>query len=393
MWQASPEISSTGRDSAPAEVITGKVLSVFGTRPEIIKFAPVLGELEESWPGLSTVNVCTSQHTDLAAPFLSEFNIRVDYDLDIMRPGQHLNQLLGRLIQAVDEVLEKEQPDFVLVQGDTSSALSGATAAFQRQIPVGHIEAGLRSGNPLSPFPEEMNRMLIGQMAQAHFAATERNRKTLLDEGIDPDGIFLTGNPVVDAVTKMTSRETESEALQQLLAATDGSKRIILTAHRRENFAGAMAGYFEVLRDFLARHEDVSLIFPVHPNPNVRRITEEHLAGLDQVHLVDPMPYPEFIRLLSHAWLIVSDSGGIQEEAPTLRKPLLVIRENTERPESVECGAAKLIGEEPEALARHLDSAYDDTGWRERLNEVVNPFGDGNSRRRIASAISKFLAA
>lgn len=365
---------------------------MFGTRPEIIKFAPVLQELE-NWPGLSTVNVCTSQHTDLAAPFLKEFNIRVDYDLDMMRPGQHLNQLLGRLVQAVDEVLEKEQPDFVLVQGDTSSALSGAIAAFQRQIPVGHIEAGLRSGNLKSPFPEEMNRVLIGQMASAHFAATERNRRTLLDEGVDSNEIYLTGNPVVDAVLQMISRETDSEALQQLLAATDGSKRIVLTAHRRENFAGAMAGYFEVLREFLEKHDDVTLIFPVHPNPNVRKITEERLAGLDRVHLVDPMPYPEFIRLLSHAWLIVSDSGGIQEEAPTLRKPLLVIRENTERPESVECGAAKLIGEEPEALARHLEHAYEDTGWTERLSEVVNPFGDGASRRRIASAISKLVAA
>ncbi|MEM7010046.1 MAG: UDP-N-acetylglucosamine 2-epimerase (non-hydrolyzing) [Verrucomicrobiota bacterium] len=392
MWQASPEISSPTRDADPPELKTGKVMSVFGTRPEIIKFAPILSEMEE-WANLSTVNVCTSQHTDLAAPFLAEFDIRVDYDLNMMRPGQHLNQLLGRTIQAIDEVIDREQPDFLLVQGDTTSALAGATSAFQRQIPVGHIEAGLRSGNINSPFPEEMNRVLIGQMASAHFAATERNRMTLINEGVDHDEIFLTGNPVVDAVTKMVSRDSDSEQIQQLLAATDGSKRIVLTAHRRENFAGAMAGYFEVIRDFLNKHDDASLIFPVHPNPNVRKITEEHLAGLDQVHLVDPMPYPEFIRLLSHAWLIVSDSGGIQEEAPTLCKPLLVIRENTERPESVECGAAKLIGEDPESLARHLDIAYDDNAWTQRLSEVVNPFGDGKTRRRIASAISKLIAA
>ncbi len=367
-----------------------KVLSVFGTRPEIIKFAPVLAELEQR-PDLRPVNVSTSQHTDLAAPFLSEFQIRVDHDLQAMRPGQALSQLCSRILGDLDRILEAEAPDFVVVQGDTTSAMTGALAAFHRNIPVGHLEAGLRSGDIHSPYPEEMNRILISKLATAHFAATERNQATLLREGIAPESIFLTGNTVVDAVTRMLTSDQVSPRVQTLLQETEGTRRIVLTAHRRENFAGKMAEYFRVLHAFLTKNTDVSLIFPVHPNPNVRRITQEHFEGIDRVKLAEPMPYPDFVRLLSHAWLIVSDSGGVQEEAPTLRKPLLIIRENTERPESVECGAAKLIGESSEALARYLDEAHDGADWMQLAARAENPFGDGQAGRRVVDAISQIL--
>ncbi len=368
----------------PRESFT--ILSIFGTRPEIVKFAPVLQELERR-PEFRAINVCTSQHTDLAAPFLQEFNLRIDHDLNVMRPGQALNRLLSRILDGLEDVLETEQPDFVLVQGDTTSALAGAISAFHRQIPVGHIEAGLRSGNPNSPFPEEMNRVLIDQMATSFYAATERNRETLIGAGANADQVFVTGNPVVDALLQVAGGDRNSPAADEIIAKTAKTKPIVLTAHRRENFGGRMAGYFTVLADFLREHDDVSLIFPVHPNPNVRTFTEQHFEGVDRVHLIDPMPYPEFVRLLSHAWLIVSDSGGVQEEAPTLKKPLLIIRENTERPEAIECGTARLIGEEPEKLAHHLHDVYADDAWRTSVQQAKNPFGDGKAAQRIADAI------
>ncbi|MEM1296255.1 MAG: UDP-N-acetylglucosamine 2-epimerase (non-hydrolyzing) [Verrucomicrobiota bacterium] len=363
-----------------------RVLSVFGTRPEIIKFAPVLDELEQH-PELKTVNVCTSQHTDLAAPFLNEFQIRVDHDLNAMRPNQSLNALLGRMLVALDDILEAEQPAFVLVQGDTASALAGAMAAFHRKIPVGHIEAGLRSGDPMSPFPEEMNRTLISQIATAHFAATERNRDTLLNEGVKAGSIYLTGNPVVDSVSKMTETDLCSSAVKELLEVTEGTKRIVMTAHRRENFDSNLAGYFEVVREFLQKNPSISLIFPVHPNPSVKALAHDYFGEMDSVHLAAPLPYPDFVRLLQHAWLIVSDSGGIQEEAPSLGKPLLIMRENTERPEAVECGAAKLIGEEPSSLQKHMEEVLSPGSWAGSVSELQNPFGDGESRKKIVEAI------
>ena len=373
-----------GRVSSDSEA--HKVMSVFGTRPEIIKFAPVLQELERR-SEFSTINVCTSQHTDLAAPFLKQFDLRVDYDLNTMRPGQSLTRLLARILDALEDILEAEKPDFLLVQGDTTSSLAGALAAFQRQIPVGHIEAGLRSGDLNSPFPEEMNRVLIDQMATSYYAATDRNRETLLRDGIDSDQIFLTGNPVIDALTQVLQSTDNSKVIEEVIDRTEGAKRIVLTAHRRENFDGRMAGYFQVLADFLREKSDVSLVFPVHPNPRVREFTEEYFEGVERVHLIDPLPYPDFVKLLSRAWIIVSDSGGVQEEAPTLQKPLLIIRDNTERPEAIECGAAKLIGEKPSALARHLKEAYSDSSWTEHVQRIDNPFGDGLASRRIADAI------
>ncbi len=366
-----------------------RVACVFGTRPEIIKFAPVIQELRRR-DDLTPLNICTSQHTDLALPFLKGFGLEVHHDLQVMRPGQSLNVLASRVLAGLDAVLEQEKPDFLLVQGDTTSAVAGAMAAFQRGIPVGHIEAGLRSGDLHSPFPEEMNRQLISRLATAHFAATDRNREALLSEGVACDSIYVTGNPIVDALQQVLADAVDGEN-HPIVKATEGTRRIVLTAHRRENFASNLEGYFLVLRDFVERHPDVSLIFPVHPNPNVRALAARHLEGRERIHLLEPMPYPGFMRLLSRAWLIVSDSGGIQEEAPTLGVPLLVIRENTERPESIECGAARLIGEDPRVLAQHLELLVS-PGHGENP-KVANPFGDGKSAARIADAVTAVLAA
>ena len=265
-------------------------------------------------------------------------------------------------------------------------------AAFQRQIPVGHIEAGLRSGNRNSPFPEEMNRRLISQMTTLHFAASPGNRDALLSEGIPPDDIILTGNPVIDSLEKLLQDGSPSAEVTAILEAVSGTRPIVMTAHRRENFDGRLQAYFEILRDHIEENPDVSLIFPVHPNPAVRQTASSVLGKLERVHLVPPMPYPDFVHLLSNAWLLVSDSGGIQEEAPSLGKPLLILRENTERAEAVECGAARLVGESPAALRRHLNRAATDLEWHEHCRKIRNPFGDGQASGRIGSAITSLIA-
>jgi UDP-N-acetylglucosamine 2-epimerase (non-hydrolysing) len=366
------------------------VLSIFGTRPEAIKLAPVLHEL-----GLRrcvrTVNVVTSQHTDLLLPFLKLFDIRVDHDLKAMQPGQHLNQLLARVLAAVDTVLEAEQPDLVMVQGDTTSALAGALAAFQRQIPVAHVEAGLRSDNPLSPFPEEMNRRLISRLTSYHFAPTKRNVAGLLQEQVPPAQVILTGNPVVDAVHWILDQRQPSAALTQVLRETAGRRLIVLTTHRRENFGPTMRGHLETLRRFVESRDDLVLVFPVHANPAVRAVAREVLGEAGRIRLIDPLDYTDFLHLMAHAWLIVSDSGGVQEEVPSLGKPLLVLRENTERPEAIECGVAKLVGRSPERLWMLLQEAAAPGSWSETVASIANPFGQGDSAQRISDAIEKIL--
>jgi len=359
------------------------VLTLFGTRPEVIKLAPVLRELDAS-PQVRSVVVSSGQHADLVGPFVRLFALRIDHDLGLMQPGQTPNQLCARVLTALDPVLAAEKPGLVLVQGDTTTALAGALAAFHRRIPVGHVEAGLRSGDPLSPYPEEMNRRLITRLATFHFAATPRNRDTLLAEGVNPNTVFLTGNPVVDALQTILTRNTVSAALRELLQTTEGFRRLTLTTHRRESFGPVLTANLAALRDFVAAHEDVVLLFPVHPNPQVRGPAADVLGGLPRVHLLPPLDYGDFLGLLARSWLIVSDSGGVQEEAPSLGVPLLVLRNNTERPEAIECGSARLAGDNPSHLRALLEEAYRATLGG---HKVVNPFGQGDSGKRIASAI------
>ena len=360
-------------------------MCLFGTRPEVIKFGPVVRALEEA--GLETVNVFSGQHGSLAQPLIDFFGIRVDHNLAVMREGQTLNGIVSRVTASLDEILLQTRPDVLLVQGDTSTALAGALAAFNRQVPVGHIEAGLRSGDKLSPFPEELNRQLITRIATHHFAATERNVAALIHENVALEDVHRIGNTVIDALSYTMKNSRSSEALSSLLSATERQKRIVLTTHRRESFGGVMEANLKLLRRFVEKHEELCLIFPVHPNPNVRGLAEKILGGVDRVHLIDPLPYEQFVLLLSNAWILVSDSGGVQEEAPTLGKPLLIIRENTERPEAVACGVGRLVGDSPESLQVALHEALASPDWFERAASVENPFGDGRTAERIAQIL------
>ncbi|HMG32833.1 MAG TPA: UDP-N-acetylglucosamine 2-epimerase (non-hydrolyzing) [Blastocatellia bacterium] len=378
--------------AAPNEKRANTILALFGTRPEVIKLAPVINAIERREFGIRSLNVASGQHNDLLYPFINQFGIRMDYDLRIMEPNQNPNQVCSRLLERLDPILDVERPDMILVQGDTTTAMAGALAGFHRRIPVAHVEAGLRSGNPESPYPEEVNRQLISRLATHHFAATVRNRETLISEGVRPETIFVTGNPIVDSLTKMIDGLTPSPDLAELLDSTAGLKRLVLTTHRRESFGSVMTDNLAVLRKFVEMHRDVVLLFPVHPNPAVRGPATEILSGRPRIHLLQPLHYQQFVLLLSHAWLIVSDSGGIQEEAPSLGKPLLVLRENTERPEAIEAGVARLVGGSPSRLAEMLEHALDDQHWIQKVERVDNPFGVGDSGERIANIINAALS-
>ena len=373
-----------------------QVLCVFGTRPEVIKLAPVLRALQ-SRTDVQTRVVSSGQHTSLLYPFLDLFGIQLDDDLQVMQPTQTPNEVCARVMAGLEPIVEREKPALILIQGDTTTALAGALTGFHHRIPVGHVEAGLRSGNPLSPFPEEMNRRLVSKVATYHFAATEGNRAALLREGVPDAGIYVTGNPVVDSLEYILKTAKPSARGAELLRLVAGKKLIVLTTHRRESFGDVMRQYLRVLRDFVCQHEDVAAVFAVHPNPNVRAAAEAELGGQERIHLVEPLNYPDFVHLLQNAWLLVSDSGGVQEEAPTLHKPLLVLRNNTERPEAVECGVAVLVGGEnenearPGRLAELLNAALTDRAWAERVRTVTNPFGDGTAGEKIAAILHREL--
>lgn len=367
-----------------------KVLVVFGTRPEAIKLAPVIKVLRERM--FQTVVVCTSQHKQLLAPFLKQLKIEVDFDLSVMRKDQSPSEVCSRILAKLDKIISNEKPDLILVQGDTTTTLAGALAAFYRQVPVGHIEAGLRSGDQMSPFPEEMNRRVVSQIARFHFAATEKNRRNLLSEDVPSDRIHVTGNPVVDALKSMLKELKPSDKTAELLKITAGKKRLLLTTHRRESFGGMMLKNLKVLREFIEKHPDTCLLFPVHPNPNVRLAADAAFAKCERVHLLEPLDYSDFLHIMRSSWLIVSDSGGVQEEAPSLGKPLLVLRENTERPEAIRAGVAKLVGARPGSLKRLLDENYSVDTWIRSVKEVSNPFGDGQSAKRIVRIIEEQLA-
>lgn len=367
------------------------VLTLFGTRPEVIKLAPVIHELEALSDRFRAVNVTSAQHTDLLYPLAEYFGIRLHHDLRVMEAGQSPAQVCSRVLSSLDPILTQEAPDLLLVQGDTTTAMAGALLGFFRQIPVGHVEAGLRSGNPTSPFPEEMNRRLTTKLATLHFAATSRNFRTLLEEGVPRARVILTGNPVVDSLHNVLAAKSPAPPRGLGPDQLRDRKLIVLTTHRRESFGEIMAGNLRVLRAFVDRYEDVVLAFPVHPNPSVRSVSNSILGGHTRIHLLDPMDYVEFIHLLAKAWLIVSDSGGVQEEAPTLGKPLLILRENTERPEAVDAGVARLVGGNPETLASMLEELYPNHPWLQEVCEMDNPFGQGDAGYRIVDAIARFF--
>jgi UDP-N-acetylglucosamine 2-epimerase (non-hydrolysing) len=369
-----------------------RVLCLFGTRPEIIKLAPVLRALAAR-DDVAALHVASSQHVELLHPFAAELGVRVDRDLRVMQADQTPAQVAARVLAGLEPLLSAEAPGLVLVQGDTTTAMAGALAAFQHGIPVAHVEAGLRTGNAASPFPEEMNRRLITRLASLHFAATEHNRRTLRGEGVPEERIVPTGNPVVDSLQQVLAQREPSPALVSQLRAFEGLRLVALTTHRRESFGPLLEANLRVLRRFVERHTDVALAFPVHPNPAVRRPAEAALGGAPRTLLLDPLGYRDFLHLLASAWLVVSDSGGVQEEAPSLGRALLVLRENTERPEAIEAGVARLVGGDPARLERELEELHADDAWIRGVTKIPNPFGDGAAGPRIADAIARFLAS
>lgn len=363
---------------------------IAGTRPELIKVAPVLSQLGRH-ARLRAVMVSTAQQADLLPAFLALLDTQVDYRLDVMSAGQSLNALLSKTIAALDPIIGEVRPDLVVVQGDTTSALAGALAARMRSVPVAHIEAGLRTGDPDNPFPEESNRRLISHIASLHCAPTRRNRAQLVREGISAQSIVVTGNPVVSSLRKAIQLSQPTPELDRLLEDLGDLKPVVLTTHRRESFGPTLERNLETLRRFVTSHPDTALVVPVHPNPAVKESVERILSNLERVFLIEPLDYVSFLRLLQSAWLIVSDSGGVQEEVASLGKPLLVLRSVTERPEAVEVGVAKLAGEWPGQLDELLNDGESLRGWIESVRPQSNPFGDQHSAARIAQAFADFL--
>lgn len=372
--------------------INFKVANVFGTRPETIKMNPVLREFAARGNKFEAVNIVTSQHSGLLEPLLRLFDVPVHFRMPVGEQKRSLNKLLSQVLEAFDPILERCSPNLVLVQGDTTSALAGALASHHHQIPVAHVEAGLRTGSRYSPFPEEMNRRVITRLATYHFAATQRNVDTLLQEGVSAENVFLTGNPVVDALQSVLAESCPSESVRWLFDSIGNHRLIVLTTHRRENFGETMRAHLSVLRRFVERHENVTLVFPVHPNPSIRRECERIRFTGSRIILIDPVIYPDFIHLLDRAWLVVSDSGGIQEEVPTLGKGLIVLRETTERPEVVESGFARLVGDDASNLETMLQDLAADDAWIRDLKHSKNPFGNGRSAKAIVDAIEDVLS-
>jgi len=362
------------------------VLCVIGTRPEAIKMAPVIERLRES-RNLQCRVLVTAQHRDLLDAALELFGIRADIDLDVMRPNQVLNILLGRLLEGLDAALVNEKPAAVLAQGDTTSVLAAALASFHRRIPFGHVEAGLRTGSLSNPYPEEANRVLATRLARWHFAPTESARQNLLAEGVPEDAIHRTGNTVIDALLEVAPR-----AIGPSLSFAQGKKLILMTAHRRENFGKPLEGAFAAIRSLVDRREDVAVLYPVHPNPNVKAAAHRILSGSPRVRLTEPLEYEPFVAMMKACSFVLTDSGGVQEEAPALGKPVLVMRDETERPEAVECGAVKLVGTRPERITEACEQLLDSPAAYRAMAQGVSPYGDGNAAARIVNVLESALA-
>jgi len=372
-----------------------RIMVIFGTRPEAIKLFPVIAALNEA-DGLEPVVLVTGQHREMLDQVLAIAALAPDHDLALMQPGQSLDEISARLLTGIGAVLDAEKPDMVIVQGDTATAMCGALAAYYRKLPVAHVEAGLRSGNIYHPWPEEVNRKIIGGFADLHFAPTETAANALRREAVPDDKILVTGNTVIDALHWVTAKLADDPAQASVIAPVEArfaGKRIIgVTTHRRENFGSGMDDIAHAIRDLAAR-DDVAIIFPVHLNPQVRAAMLPILGGLDNVALLEPLDYLNFTRLLQIAELMLTDSGGVQEEAPALGKPVLVMRDTTERPEGVAAGTARLVGTDRATIVAQATQLLDDPAAYAAMAQAHNPFGDGHSSARIAQAISRWFVA
>ena len=364
-----------------------KVMTVFGTRPEAIKMAPVVLELQKHPDAILPVVAVTAQHREMLDQVLHLFHIHPDYDLDIMAAGQTLFDITSRAMNGLDEVLAQEQPDIVLVHGDTTTTFAGALAAYYHQIAVGHVEAGLRTGNKYSPFPEEMNRKLTGAIADLHFAPTDTSEANLRKENVPSERIFVTGNTVIDALHQTVRDDFEFENFFLHDLDFTGKRMILVTTHRRENLGAPMRHVYKALKQLTEEFEDVEIVFPVHKNPKVREVVNEELGGLEKVHLIDPLDYEPFANLMHRSHLILTDSGGVQEEAPALGKPVLVLRDTTERPEAVAAGTVRLIGTGRDRGYEEAKRLLTDQKEYDRMAGSCNPYGDGKASERIVQGI------
>jgi UDP-N-acetylglucosamine 2-epimerase (non-hydrolysing) len=368
-----------------------RILFIFGTRPEAIKLCPVVQCMQESGSPLHALVCVTAQHRAMLDQVLECFNVGTDFDLDLMTPGQTLSQTTARALAALDPILAEGNFDMAVVQGDTTSTLAGAMAAFYRHIPVAHVEAGLRTGNMLEPFPEEMNRVVTGRLAALHFAPTQGSRLNLLAERTADERIFVTGNTGIDAVLHVAKSLEQGRIPAHSWDWLDRSRKlIVVTAHRRESFGEGVDRICEALSE-LAGRDDVQIVYPVHRNPNVLDPVTRALSGRSNIALIEPLDYVSFVDLMRRAYLLITDSGGIQEEAPSLGKPVLVMRDCTERPEAVEAGTVKLVGTNPAKIVGEAVLLLDSPSEYERMSRTHNPYGDGRASRRITEIIAKFL--
>ena len=375
-----------------------KILSIFGTRPEAIKFAPVLLALSKD-PRFKSCVVVTAQHRQMLDQVLKLFNITPDHDLNIMKKDQTLNHVLSAALEGLSSVIEMEKPDIILVQGDTTTAFAGAIAGYHARIPVGHIEAGLRTGDLYAPFPEEGNRQMISRIASLHFAPTERKRETLISEGVVPSSVSVTGNTGIDTLQWIVNENDNDAILNQakglfspaLLSVVESDAKILLvTGHRRENHGRGFEQIAEALKEIVNTHADVVVVYPVHPNPKVLEPMRVALGDTPRILLIDPLDYHPFVTLMKRSHIILTDSGGVQEEAPSVGKPVLVLREKTERPEAVAAGTALLVGTDKEMILAALNRLLDDADYYENFGKITNPFGDGKASGRIIEILNDF---
>lgn len=380
-----------------------KIMLVFGTRPEAIKMAPLVKEFEKYPETFETIVCVTGQHREMLDQVLNLFEIKPHYDLNIMKQGQDLYDVTARVLVGMRDVLKEAQPDVVLVHGDTTTSTSAALAAFYQQIPVGHVEAGLRTHNIYSPWPEEMNRQITGRIATYHFSPTQLSRQNLLKENVSDDSIIVTGNSVIDAlywvVEKIKNDKVLNDELKDILSnsgydinrLSNGKKLVLITGHRRENFGDGFINMCTAIKDLTNKYQDVDFVYPMHLNPNVRKPIHEvfgdDLSNLDNMFFIEPLEYLSFVYLMEKSTIVLTDSGGIQEEAPGLGKPVLVMRDTTERPEALEAGTVKLVGTNYDKIVKEVSMLIEDGNYYNKMSKAVNPYGDGLACNRIVRTI------
>lgn len=359
-----------------------KVMTIFGTRPEAIKMAPLVKELKNR-KEIECIVCVTAQHRQMLDQVLKTFEIVPDYDLDIMKQGQTLSDITARVLKGLEEVIQEVKPNIILVHGDTTTTFAGALAAYYNQVDIGHVEAGLRTWNKYSPYPEEMNRQMVGVLADMHFAPTENSKASLLKEGKKEETIFVTGNTAIDALATTVHKNYTHPILDW----AKGSRMILITAHRRENLGEPMRGMFQAIRRIVEEYPDVKAVYPVHLNPKVREVANEVLGDNEKIKLIDPLEVIDFHNFIANSYLILTDSGGIQEEAPSLGKPVLVLRDTTERPEGIQAGTLKLAGTDEETIYQLTKQLLEDQEEYRKMSKASNPYGDGKASQRIADAI------